>query len=233
LIRHSLFGENNMTARQPFRVELEEMCAHILRLAEVTGQNLEDATKAILKRDMELAEKVILQDKEINRLECEINIMALHLLALSQPMARDLRFIIGGNWIARHIERVGDQAVNIAERGILLASRPPLPDANLLERIAEASVEMYKTAIEAFRDHDEKKARYVCISDEEIDELDVFILRKLIDRMIHETPAVERSVHTIIASHCFERVADLAVNISESVIFIDKGENIKHSCQRF
>jgi phosphate transport system protein len=222
-----------MTSRQPFRVELERMRTHILHLAEVTGQNLEDATKAILKRDMELAEKAIFQDKEINRLECEINEMALHLLALSQPMARDLRFIIGGNWIARNIERVGDQAVNIAERGILLASRPPLPDANLLERIAEASVEMYKAAIEAFRGQDQEKARYVCISDEEIDELDVFLLRKLIDRMIHETPAVERSMHTIIASHCFERVADLAVNISESVIFIDKGENIKHSCQRF
>jgi len=221
-----------MTSRQPFRVELERMDAHILRMAEVTDQNLEDAAKAILQRDMELAEQVISQDKEINRLECEINEMALNMLALSQPMARDLRFIIGGNWIARNIERVGDQAANIAERGILLAGRPPLSEADILKRIAEASIEMYKTAIEAFRGQDEEKARYVCVSDEEVDELDVFILRKLIDRMIQETPAVERSMHTIIASHCFERVADLAVNISECVIFIDKGENIKHSCQK-
>jgi len=221
-----------MTSRQPFRVELERMHAHILRMAEVTEQSLEDAAKAILLRDMELAEQVFPRDKEINRLECEINVMALHMLALSQPMARDLRFIIGGNWIARNIERVGDQAVNIAERAILLASRPPLADADILKRIAEAGIEMYKTSIEAFRGQDEEKARYVCVSDEEVDELDVLILRKLIGRMIHETPAVERSVHTMIASHCFERIADLAVNISESVIFIDKGENIKHSCQK-
>ncbi|HDQ39606.1 MAG TPA: phosphate signaling complex protein PhoU [Desulfonatronum sp.] len=221
-----------MTTRQPFRVELERMREFILRLAAITEHNLENAAKAILGRDMDLAEEVIARDREINRLESEINTMALHLLALSQPVARDLRFIIGGNWIARNIERIGDQAANIAERGILLASRPPLPDADMLGRIAEVSIDMYKTSIEAFRGHDEEKARYVCVSDEEVDELDVLILRKLIDHMIHETPAVERSVHTMIASHCFERVADLAVNISESVVFIDKGENIKHSCQK-
>ncbi len=208
------------------------MRANILHLADVAQHNLENAAKAILDRNMELAEEVIARDKEINRLECEINTMALHLLALSQPVARDLRLIIGGNWIARNIERIGDQAANIAERGILLAGRPPLPDADMLKRIAEASLDMYRKSIEAFREHDEKKARYVCVSDEEVDELDVLILRKLIEHMIHETPAVERSVHTMIASHCFERVADLSVNICESAIFIDKGENIKHSCQK-
>lgn len=221
-----------MTTRQPFHAELETMRKHILRMAAITEQNLENAAKAILSRDMDLAEEVIFKDKEINRLECEINEMALNMLALSQPMAKDLRLIIGGNWIAKNIERVGDQAANIAERGILLASRPPLPFAGILERIAVASIDMYKTAIEAFRGQDEKKAGYVCVSDEEVDELDVLILRKLIDHMIHDTPAVERSVHTMIASHCFERVADLSVNISESVIFIDKGENIKHCCQK-
>ena len=221
-----------MTARQPFHVELERMRTHILRMAEFTEKNLENAAKAILTRDMELAEQVISQDKEVNRMECEINEMALNMLALSQPMARDLRFIIGGNWIARNIERVGDQAANIAERGILLASRPPLPGTEFMKRIADASIDMYKTAVDAFRTQDQEKARYVCVSDEEVDELDVLILRKLINHMIHETPAVERSVHTMIASHCFERVADLSVNISESQIFIDMGENIKHCCQK-
>ena len=221
-----------MTSRQPFRAELERMHAGILHLAAITADNLDNAAKAILTRDMDLAEEVISRDKAINALECEISSTALHMLALAQPMARDLRFIIGGNWIARNIERIGDQAANIAERGLLLASRPPLPDAGMLERIAEASIEMYKAAVDAFRNHDEDKARYVCVSDEEVDELDVFILRKLIDRMIHEDPAVERSVHAMIASHCFERVADLSVNICESVIFIVKGENIKHCCQK-
>jgi len=208
------------------------MHEHILRIAEATQANLANAIAAILQRNVEMAEDVIEKDKIINQMECEINTMALNMLALSQPVARDLRFIIGGNWVARNIERVGDQAVNIAERTLLLSYRPALPNADMLERIATVSMEMYQNSIEAFRLNDEKKARLVCISDEEVDELDVFILRKLIDNMITDTPAVERSVHTMIASHCFERVADLSVNISESVIFIDKGENIKHSCQK-
>ena len=131
------------------------------------------------------------------------------------------------------MNRVGDQAVSIAERGILLASRPAIPDMmDMLGRIAAASSEMYRNAVKSFRNRDEKMAQLVCVSDEEVDELDVLILRKLIDGMIKDSPAVERSVHGIIASHCFERVADLSVNITESVIFIEKGENIKHSCQK-
>ncbi|PTN38098.1 phosphate signaling complex protein PhoU [Desulfonatronum sp. SC1] len=219
--------------RIPFHQELARMQDHILRIAAVTQESLDNAVKALLTGDIELADDVITRDKEINSLECEINEMALQMLALSQPVARDLRLIIGGNWIARNIERVGDQAVSIAERGILLASRPTLPDMmDMLGRIASASTDMYRNAVKSFRDRDEKMAQFVCVSDEEVDELDVLILRKLIDGMIKDTPAVERSVHGIIASHCFERVADLSVNITESVIFIEKGENIKHACQK-
>lgn len=219
--------------RLPFHQELARMQDHILRLAAVTQESLDKAVKALLTRDIELADEVITRDREINGLECEINEMALQMLALSQPVARDLRLIIGGNWIARNIERIGDQAVSIAERGVLLSGRPALPDMmDMLERIATASTEMYRNAIKSFRDYDQKMAQIVCVSDEEVDELDVLILRKLIDGMIKNTPAVERSVHGIIASHCFERVADLSVNITESVIFIEKGENIKHACQK-
>lgn len=219
--------------RLPFHQELARMQDHILRLAAVTQESLDKAVKALLTRDIELADEVITRDREINGLECEINEMALQMLALSQPVARDLRLIIGGNWIARNIERIGDQAVSIAERGVLLSGRPALPDMmDMLERIAAASTEMYRNAIKSFRDYDQKMAQIVCVSDEEVDELDVLILRKLIDGMIKNTPAVERSVHGIIASHCFERVADLSVNITESVIFIEKGENIKHACQK-
>ncbi|WP_045222127.1 phosphate signaling complex protein PhoU [Desulfonatronum thioautotrophicum] len=221
-----------MPSRLPFHQELQRMHDHILLIAAAAEESLNKAVQAINQRDLEIAEEVIEADKHINMLECEINEMALQMLALSQPVARDLRFIIGGNWIARNIERVGDQAVNIAERAILLATRPPLPNQDMLSRIAEISVEMYKNAIDAFRGHDEKMARYVCISDEEVDELDVLILRKLIDHMISDTFSAERSVHALLASHCFERVADLSVNIAENAIFIDKGENIKHSCQK-
>ncbi|SMP63853.1 phosphate signaling complex protein PhoU [Desulfonatronum lacustre] len=221
-----------MQTRLPFHQELQRMHDHILVMAAATQESLEKAIRALTDRDIVIAEEVIDEDKIINQLECQINEMALQMLALSQPVARDLRFIIGGNWIARNIERVGDEAVNIAERAILLTNRPPLPSADMLGRIAEVSLDMYKNAIKAFHGHDEKMARYVCVSDEEVDELDVLILRKLIDHMISDTPSAESSVHAMLASHCFERVADLAVNISENAIFIDKGENIKHSCQK-
>jgi phosphate transport system protein len=192
---------------------------------------LEKAMRALFERDAELANEVIEGDQQINLLEVDIDRYSLRLLALGQPLARDLRFIVGCMRISVDLERVADQAVNVAESALFLSSRPPLPHNSNLEQLAETATDMLRTAIAAFVLGNADEARDVCQMDDTADELNVAILRGLLDYMVGEVPAVERSVQTIIAARSLERVADQATNIAESVIFIVQGVNIKHQSE--
>ncbi len=215
-----------------FHKELEELKMTILQMAALTERALEKAVHSLLVRDTEVAKEVVRGDQEVNSLELEIDRLCLKLLALEQPMARDLRFIIGTMRIAVDLERIADQAVNIAERTIFLASRPPLRFNPAMQQLGDTAIDMLKSVISAFINESEEQAIDVCQMDDTADELNVKILKDLMDYMLHDTPAIERSVQTIIAARCLERAADQATNIAESVIFIIKGVNIKHHCQR-
>jgi phosphate transport system protein len=186
---------------------------------------------SLLERDVALAKDVIERDQEINLLEVQVDRFILKLLALDQPMARDLRFIVGSQRISVDLERIGDQAVNIAERAVYLSGRPPLPPIPAMEQLADTAMDMLKVALSAFINQNVAQANDVCQMDDEADELNVEVLKKLMDYMINETPAIERSVQTIITARCLERVADHCTNIAESVIFIVRGVNIKHHCE--
>jgi phosphate transport system protein len=215
-----------------FHSELEKLKMTLIQMAALSERAIEKATRAFLERDVPLAEEVIGNDKEIDLLEVDVDRQSLKLLALEQPMARDLRFIVGALRIAVDLERVADQAVNIAQRVRFLSTRPPLPRNPVLEELAEASRDMLKKAISAFVNQDVDQAMEVCQMDDRVDDLNVMVLKNLIDYMMNEVPAVERSVQTIIVARCLERTADHATNIAESVTFIVKGLNIKHHCQR-
>ena len=215
-----------------FHQELEALRMMILKMAALTERALEKSIQAFKERNVQLADEVIEDDREINMLEVDVDRQSLRLLALDQPMARDLRFIIGCMRIAVDLERVGDQAVNIAQRAQFLSSRPPLPPNPAMEQLGEVALDMIKTVIQAFVNDNSEQAREVCQMDDAADDLNVRILKDLLEYMTHETPAVERSVQTIITARCLERVADQATNIAESVIFISKGVNIKHHCQQ-
>lgn len=214
-----------------FHQELDKLKMAILRMAALTESALENAFKSFFSRDIELAKEVIQKDQEINVLEVDIDKYSLRLLALDQPMARDLRFIVGSMRIAVDLERIADQAVNIAERTIFLASRPPLPPNPAMEQLAETSLDMLKTVIAAFVNGNTDQAYDVCQMDDTADELNASILKSQITYILDQVPAVERSVQAIIAARCMERAADQATNIAESVIFIVKGVNIKHHCE--
>lgn len=210
--------------------ELEELRARVLEMAVYTEKAYDKSLKALLERKEEEAQEVIDKDPLINQLECEIDEQGLRTLALEQPVAKDLRFITGCMRIIVNLERLGDQAVNIAERALLLSQRPALPFNHVLEELGNHSREMLKSAIKCFQEEDAELAQRVCDMDVKANELDLMILKKLIDYMLKESPAIERSVHTILVSRAMERVGDLATNIAESVIFISKGVNIKHKC---
>lgn len=214
-----------------FHHELEQLKMTILQMAAMTERALEQAFAAFFARDVELANRVIEGDQAINLLEVDIDKLCLRLLALDQPMAGDLRFIVGCMRISVDLERIADQAVNIAERAVFLASRPPLPPNPALEQLAEVAMDMFKTVISAFVNDNVDQAHDVCQMDDNADELNAAILKNQINYILNEVPAVERSVQTIIAARCIERAADQATNIAESVIFIVKGVNIKHHCE--
>ncbi|MGD9505225.1 MAG: phosphate signaling complex protein PhoU [Syntrophobacteraceae bacterium] len=211
-----------------FHRELDKLKMTLIQMAALSERAMVTACQAFFARDVDLAEEVIQNDREINLLEVEIDKQSLKLLALDQPMARDLRFIVAGLRIAVDLERVADQAVNIAQRVRFLGSRPPLPRDPVMEQLSEASLDMLKLAISAFVNQDANQAMDVCTMDDKVDELNVMVLKNLIDYMMNEVPAVERSVQTIIVARCMERTADHATNIAESVTFIVRGLNIKH-----
>jgi phosphate transport system protein len=214
-----------------FIKELDQLKMIILEMAALAEKAMDKAVRAFFERDMELAEEVIKGDQEINLLEVEADRQSLRLLALDQPLARDLRFIVGCMRISVDLERIADLAAGIARRAIFLSSRPPLPYNPALEQLAETAMDMLRTVIDAFVKQSVERARDVCQMDDTADELNVAVLKSLLDYMVKEVPAVERSVQTIITARYLERVADQVTNIAESVVFIVQGVNIKHHCE--
>lgn len=214
-----------------FFKEMDELKMTILQMAALTEEALGKGIRAFFCRDVELADEVIDGDHAINVLEVEADRQSLRLLALDQPLARDLRFIVGCMRISVDLERIADMATGIAKRAIFLTNRPPLPHNPALEQLAETAMDMLRTVIDAFAKQSVERAKDVCHMDDTADELNTIVLKSLLDYMVKESPAVERSVQTIIASRHLERIADQATNIAESVIFIVQGVNIKHHCE--
>jgi phosphate transport system protein len=143
-------------------------------------------------------------------------------------VAGDLRFILGCMRISVDLERIADEAVNIAERSIMLSSRPALPFHENVREMGSKALAMLRHAAQAFSSGNVEAALQVCSLDNEVDVLNHKNMREVIEYMIHDTPAIERSVHTIILIRRLERIGDLATNIAESVVFIARGVNIKH-----
>lgn len=211
-----------------FHAELDKMRVKVLEMAAYTQKAIEDACRALLTRDADLAQKVIDGDAVINQLECEIDDMSLRLLALAQPMAVDLRCIVGITRVSINLERVGDEAVNIAEKAMFLSTRPPLPFTSQLKELSDTAMDMFRASITAFREGDPDLGREICRWDSQCNSFDVQVIKDLVNYMSKEAPAVERAVSTILTSRSLERVGDLSTNIGEAVVFIVEGVSIKH-----
>ena len=220
-----------MEIRRRYSQELDDLKLEVLRMAALTESALTKALQALFERNSDMAEEVVEGDQEIDLLEVEIDRRCLRLLALEQPMARDLRFIIGCMRVCINLERIADQAVNIAERALYLNQRPALPHQPLVQQLSTTSVDMLKRAVSAFNSGQTGQAAEVCQMDDTADELNLKILKHFIDYMIEEVKSVDQAVNTIIISRCLERCADLATNVAEAVVFIVEGVDIKHYCQ--
>ncbi len=211
--------------------ELEKLKTTSLKMASEVKDSLKNCIVAFQKMDTDLAQEVIDRDNLINSLEVEIDKICLRLLALEGPVASDLRFILGCMRASIDLERIGDEAANIAEATIVLSLKPALPFYIELGRMGEKALEMLEYALDSFFKPDPEIAIDVCKMDSKVDLLNDKIIKEIIAYMIKETPAIERSVYCINIARRFERIGDLATNIAESSVFIAKGINIKHYCQ--
>jgi len=220
-----------MVTETHFQKELEKLKENLLRMAALVEKVISDAVQSLMKRDSELAQKTITSDDAINDLEIAIEEMCLKLLALRQPMAIDLRFITAAMKIVTDLERMGDQAVNIAERAISLNQEPQLKPYIDLPRMAEIVQSMVKDVLDAFVKQDSKLARSVCERDDLVDGLNDQVFRELLTYMISDSKTITRAVHLMIVSRCLERIADHATNIAEDVIFMVDARVIKHHAE--
>jgi len=211
-----------------FEKELETLKSDLLRMASLVEEAIHNAIQSLVKRDPELVQKTLEGEDRINRLEIEIEEECLKLIALRQPMAADLRFITAAMKIITDLERMGDQAVNIAERAISLNEEPQLKPYIDIPKMAEIAQSMVKDVLDAFVNRDSKLARSVCERDDLIDGLNDQVFRELLTYMLSDPNTITRSVHLIIVSRCLERIADHATNIAEDVIFMVDALVIKH-----
>jgi phosphate transport system protein len=217
-----------MATETHFHKELEELKESLLKMGTLVEEAIRDAVQSLVKRDSDLAQKIFEGEDRINKLEIEIGDMCLRLLALRQPMAVDLRFIASAMKIITDLERMGDQAVNIAERAISLNQEPQLKPYIDIPRMTEITQSMVKDVLDAFVNRDSKLARSVCERDDLVDGLNDQVFRELLTYMISDPRTITRAVHLMIVCRCLERIADHATNIAEDVIFVVDALVIKH-----
>lgn len=211
-----------------FQKELDELKESLLKMATLVEEMIRDAVQSLVKRDSDLAQKTFKGEDRINAMEIVIEDMCLKLLALRQPVATDLRFITSAMKIVTDLERMGDQAVNIAERAISLNQEPQLKPYIDIPRMAEITQSMVRGVLDAFVNRDSKLARSVCERDNLVDGLNDQVFRELLTYMISDSKTITRAVDLMIVSRCLERIADHATNIAEDVIFVVDALVIKH-----
>jgi phosphate transport system protein len=214
-----------------FDQELSNLKQDLLRMAALAETAVGKSLLSVTNRDSDLAREVITDDITLNRMELAIEEQAFKLLALRQPVATDLRLTVAAMRIATELERIGDQAVNVAERALELNSSPPLELPIDIKVMADMALGMVRTSIDAFVNQDPKLAIQVCQRDVEVDILDDEYIQKILGYMIQESRWVTRLHHFIIIVRNLERIADLATNIAEDIVFIVEGRVIKHRCE--
>jgi phosphate transport system protein len=217
-----------MPTETHFQKELEELKQGLLRMAAMVEEAVRNSVQSLVQRDSKLAQKTFGLEDRINKMEILIDDMCIRLLALRQPMATDLRFITSAMKIITDLERMGDEAVNIAERAISLNQEPQLKPYIDLPRMAEIAQSMVKDVLDAFVNRDPKVARSVCERDDLVDGLNDQVFRELLTYMVSDPKTIARAAHLMIVARCLERIADHATNIAEDVIFMVDALVIKH-----
>jgi len=211
-----------------FDEELNALKEKILKLGCMVENAIRDSVKALVERDSELAKEVIKRDHLINALEVGIDEECIRLIALRQPMARDLRFITTTMKITTDLERMGDLAENIAERAIELNEEPQLKSFVNIPKMAEIAQSMVRDALDSFVTGCSRLPYEVIKRDDEVDDLTVRNFEELLSFMIQDPKIISLAVKRTYIAKYLERIADHATNIAEMVIYLCKGKMIRH-----
>jgi phosphate transport system protein len=217
-----------MMARSRFQQGLDDLKEKLLRMGGLAEQAIDRATAAYRKRDLALCRLVIEGERDINQIEREIDELALDLLAMQQPMAVDLRFIMAVVKINADLERVGDQAVNIVEQVQELAALPPADLPVDISRMASTAAVMVRRALESFIEGKAELAEAVLTMDNIVDRMDDDTFLAMVKKMKESPEVTQQALSALLISRNLERVADHATNIAEDVIFWVKGADVRH-----
>jgi phosphate transport system protein len=217
--------------RRRFHDELDILQERLLEMAGIVEKLIHRASDAVLSRDGSAAEEVARRDDRVDELEMEIDERVIELLALQQPMASDLRQIVTTNKISNDLERMGDHAVNISKAAKRLTEAPPLPEIRELSEMAEITEGMVSDALASYVSRNPGTARMVCLTDDKVDDLRRSMYRILVTHMLEDPKRISGALELLLVSQNLERIADLATNISEDVVFLVEGRTIKHGAQ--
>jgi phosphate transport system protein len=213
--------------------EIENLKKKILNLSARVEAAVHDSTEAIEERDSDLAQRVIDNDIAIDQQEVEVEEECLKILALHQPVAIDLRFIIAVLKINSDLERIGDLAVNIAERAVFLATQPK-PDIYFdFVGMAQEAQSMLKKSLDALVNMSIELAQEVCAGDDTIDAMNRQMYLKVQDSILAHPEQIASLIHLLSVSRHLERIADHATNIAEDVIYMSEGQIVRHRTEEY
>ena len=214
-----------------FHEELAQLKQRLTALSAEAEEAIGNAVEALLRRDRSLADAVIHGDRTINAMESSIEEQGFQLIALHQPMAKDLRLIFSAIRIVNDLERVGDHAVNVAQSAKVLVDLPHVvPEPELVE-MARLARQMLGDSLSAFVRGDAELAREICRRDDQVDHLNDSVFRILLTHMMEDARSIGACMQLFLVSRNLERVADLATNIAEGVVFVAEGRTIKHHAE--
>jgi len=211
-----------------FDEALSDLRNDVLTMAGLTEHNLRGAINGLLQRDDNLCTEAIADDEEVDQLEKQIDKVGLEILLRYQPVASDLRQVISAMKLSPNIERVADEATNIAECARKLNGHPPLAEVKLIVPIQAHTISMFKDSIDAFVREDVELARAVIIRDKQLDDMNASANRQLTERMMQDRDQLRGYLNLIIISRCLERVGDHATNIAEDAVYAAAAEDIRH-----
>lgn len=214
--------------RHHFEEDLEALKRCLLQMGSLIEAQTQKALVSLMERRVDLARTVIEGDAAVNRLQIEIDDRCLKMLALQQPMATDLRLITSAMKMSADLERIGDQAVNIAETALRVLETAPLKPVIDIAEMSEIAQKMTRDALDSFVRRDAALARDVLARDDKVDQLKDRVFRVLLTHMMADPGTIERALGLILISRNLERIADHATNIAEEVIFLVEAKDVRH-----